>query len=331
MKYLVTGGCGFIGSNFIIRCLEKFKDAEIINVDALKIGSNVLNLKEIKNPKYKFVKGDICDKKLMSKLIPKVDCVINFAAESHVDRSIANSKPFVKTNILGVHNILEILRKNSKIKFIQISTDEIFGEKLRGKNKENDEPNPSNPYSATKAAAEMLVKAYARTYDLDTTITRSVNNYGLRQFPEKLIPKTIISVLKNQSIPIHGNGKAKRQWIHVFDNCDAILEIISNSKNNKIYHIEGNYEENNLTLVKRILDIMNADQKLIKFVKDRPGQDRRYSITSSLSKKEFKFVPKINPNEGLKNTINWYLKNGGKRFNLKKSKIQIHGLNKKLT
>ena len=309
MKYLVTGGCGFIGSNFIIRCLEKYNDAKIINVDALKIGSNVLSLKGLKNSKYKFVKGNICNKKLMSKLIPEVDYIINFAAESHVDRSIDNPKPFIQTNILGVNNILEILRDNHKIKFVQISTDEIFGEKLKGENKENDEPNPSNPYSATKAAAEMLVKAYTRTYDLDTIITRSVNNYGPRHFPEKLIPKTIISVLKNQSIPIHGEGKAKRQWIHVFDNCDAIMKIIANSKNNKVYHIAGNYEENNLTLVRKIVKMMGADTKLIKFVKDRPGQDRRYAITSSLSKKEFNFIPKISPNKGLEQTINWYLKN----------------------
>jgi dTDP-glucose 4,6-dehydratase len=309
MKLLVTGGCGFIGSNFILRCFEKENDISIINVDALKDGSNLANLKNCNNKLYSFVKGDINNKKLMEKLIQKVDCIINFAAESHVDRSIENSIPFIKSNILGVHNILEILKKYKKVKFLQISTDEVFGEILHGKFSEDAAMNPSNPYAATKASAEMLVKAYSRTYNLDTIITRSVNNYGPRQFPEKLIPKTIISIIKNKKIPIHGNGKAKRQWIHVNDNCDAIFKIIKKWKHGQIYNIPGNYESSNLKLVQKILKSMNGSENLINFVSDRPGQDRRYGIESNFLKNNSKFKPKIDSKEGIESTISWYIEN----------------------
>ncbi len=309
MKLLVTGGCGFIGSNFILRCFERENDLLIINVDALKNGSNISNLKNCKNKNYSFVKGDITNKKLMEKLIKKVDYVINFAAESHVDRSIENSTPFIKSNILGVHNILEILKKHNKVRFLQISTDEVFGEILHGRFSEDSALNPSNPYSATKASAEMLVKAYSRTYDLDAIITRSVNNYGPRQFPEKLIPKTIISIIKNKMIPIHGNGKAKRQWIHVNDNCDMILKIINKWKKGQIYNIPGNYESSNLKLVEKILEFMNGSNNLINFVADRPGQDRRYGIRSNVFKNNSGFKPKIDPMEGIESTISWYVEN----------------------
>ena len=309
MKILVTGGCGFIGSNFILRCFEKEKNIKIINIDAIKSGSNLANLGKINGKNYTFVKGDINDKNLMRKLIPKVDYVINFAAESHVDRSIKDSQPFIHSNILGVYTILEILRKHKQVKFLQISTDEVYGEILNGAFYETDKLNPSNPYAATKASAEMLVNSYARTYDLDTVITRSVNNYGPRQFPEKLIPKTIISAIKNKQIPIHGKGKAKRQWIHVNDNCDAILAILDNWKKNSIYNIPGNYESTNIELVQKILKKMNKSKKLIKFVPDRPGQDRRYSIKSKKFKKDTIFVPKIKSNNGLDQTISWYQEN----------------------
>ena len=309
MKLLVTGGCGFIGSNFILRCFEKEKNIKIINIDALKFGSNKQNLASIKNENYSFVKGDINNKKIMEKLIDKVDCIINFAAESHVDRSIENSEPFIKSNILGVHTILEILKSKKNIKFLQISTDEVYGEILKGSFIENGRLNPSNPYSATKASAEMLVRSYARTYDLNTIITRSVNNYGSRQFPEKLIPKTIISILKGKQIPLHGKGLAKRQWIHVQDNCDAILKIIHYWKSGSTYNIPGNFEFNNLSLVKSILKFMNAPEKFIKYVPDRPGQDRRYGIKSNILKKETGFKPCIDYKVGIKSTITWYKKN----------------------
>ena len=309
MKLLVTGGCGFIGSNFILRCFEKEKNIKIINIDALKSGSNRSNLIGCKNKNYSFIQGDINNKNLMEKLIRKVDYVINFAAESHVDRSIKNSQPFVKSNILGVHTILEILKNHKQIKFLQISTDEVYGEIFHGAFLEKDRLNPSNPYAATKASAEMLVTSFSRTYDLDTMITRSVNNYGPRQFPEKLIPKTIISALKNKKIPLHGNGSAKRQWIHVYDNCDAILKVIDNWKRGTTYNISGNYESSNLKLVQQILKIMKKPKNLIKFVSDRPGQDHRYDIKSTSFKQNTNFDFKISPKNGLESTISWYLDN----------------------
>jgi len=309
MKIVVTGGCGFIGSNFVELCLKKRKDMKIINVDSLTTGSNQKTLRGLKHPNYKFVKGNICDKKLMEKLIEDAKIIINFAAESHVDRSIANSTNFLKSNVQGVHVILEILRKRKNVKFLQISTDEVYGEVLRGKANENRGINPSNPYSATKASAEMFIKSYARTYDLDTIITRSSNNYGPRQFPEKLIPKAVLSALKNVSIPIHGSGSSKRQWIHVSDNCDAILKIIDNWKSGSVYNIGGHYEDTNLNVVKKILKIIGKSEKLLSFVNERPGQDKRYSISSSLIERQLGFKPKIDFSKGLKLTINWYKEN----------------------
>ena len=309
MRYLVTGGCGFIGSNFILKCLEKEKDVRITNIDAMHIGSNSMNLENIRNPNYRFVKGNICNKKLMEKLIENVDCVINFAAESHVDRSIKDAQSFIQSNIIGVHTILGILKNKKKIKFLQISTDEVYGELLKGKNLECDELNPSNPYSATKASAEMLVRSYGRTYNLDTIITRCTNNYGPRQFPEKLIPKTIVSALRNEPIPLHGDGNAKRQWIHVFDHCNALLKILSRWKKSSIYNISANYETTNISLVKKMLKMMNKSENLLTFVPDRPGQDRRYGINSNLIKKDIGFTAKIKLEEGLESTIKWYMSN----------------------
>jgi len=308
MKYLVTGGCGFIGSNFILRCFERERNVRIRNIDAMLTGSHPLNLQNLKNENYTFVKGNICNKRLIEKLIKDVDYVINFAAESHVDRSISDPMPFLHSNIMGVYTILEAIR-GKKIKFLQISTDEIYGEILKGSHFEHDVMNPSNPYSATKAAAEMLIRSYIRTYDIDAIITRSTNNYGPRQFPEKLIPKTIISALNNQSIPLHGDGNAKRQWVHVFDHCDALLAVLHSWKRSAIYNISSNSESTNLELVRKILRIMNKSEDLITFVSDRPGQDRRYAINSSLIKREIGYKPKMKLQEGLNSTIDWYVSN----------------------
>ncbi len=308
MRILVTGGCGFIGSNFILRCFEKFQNISIINLDAMEIGSNSLNLKDLKNSNYKFVKGNICNKKLLENIIPKVDQIVNFAAESHVDRSIIEPKNFVKSNYLGVYNILEVLRKNKKIKLLHISTDEVYGEILKGKHVEKDEMNPSNPYSATKASAETMIRAYSRTYNLNTTITRATNNFGPRQFPEKLIPYTILSALKNKTIQLHGNGSYKRQWIYVNDHCDAIIKILRNWKTSSIYNIAGNNEVSNLNIVKKILKIMNK-KDLISFGPNRPGQDRRYSISGDHLKNKIGFEAKINLDDALNSTIQWYVSN----------------------
>lgn len=310
MKYLVTGGSGFIGSNFIHRVLENNSTTKIINIDAMKTGSNSLNFKNFSNKNYTFVKGNICNKKLMSRLISKVDYVINFAAESHVDRSISNSTSFLKTNVFGVHNILEILRERKKVRFLQISTDEVYGESLKKNCTEHDELNPSNPYAATKVGAEMLIRSYVRTYGIEAKITRCTNNYGPRQYPEKLIPKTIISAEKNQKIPLHGKGLAKRQWIHVFDHCDALEKIISKWPKSLIYNISGNFETRNLDIVKKILNKMDKKPKdLIMFVPDRPGQDRAYRVNANLIKKDTDFRPKMQFKKSLDSTVDWYIKN----------------------
>ena len=309
MKLLVTGGSGFIGSNFIQMCLNSSKKISIINIDAMFVGSNPKNLQNIRSKNYKFVKGNICDQSLIKKLIKKVDWVVNFAAESHVDRSIDDSTAFLKSNVLGVHTVLEELRKNKRVKMLQISTDEVFGDILKGSFYEDDQLTPSNPYAATKAAAEMLVKSYVRTYDLDITITRCVNNYGPHQFPEKLIPKIILFALHDIPIPIHGDGKAIRQWIHVSDHCDAILKILQKNTSHSVYNIPGNYECNNITLVKKILKLMKKSEDLIEFVPDRLGQDKRYAIKSKFLQKDIGFKPKIKFDPGLYSTISWYLNN----------------------
>lgn len=311
MKILVTGGYGFIGSNFIIRYLNSHKKSKIFNIDAMKVGSNSLSLKNIKNQNYHFIKGNICNKKLIEKLIQKVDCVVNFAAESHVDRSIVNPNSFVRTNILGVQNILDAIKRKKSVKFLQISTDEVYGEILKGSFKEYEELDPSNPYSASKGSAELLIRSYARTYDLDVKITRCVNNYGIHQYPEKLIPKAILCALRDEPIPLHGNGKSRRQWIHVFDHCDALIKILSrwNKTKSVIYNIGGNHEASNIDIVKRILELMNKSEHLISFVNDRPGQDKRYAINGNLIKRHIGFKPKIEIENGLKSTVNWYVNN----------------------
>ncbi len=309
MKYLVTGGSGFIGSNFIHRVFEKHPTIQIINIDAMKVGSNPQNFKNFSNKNYTFVKGDICNKILMQKLVKKVDCVINFAAESHVDRSISDSTSFLKSNVFGVHNILEILRERKKVRFLQISTDEVYGESLKKNCLEHDELNPSNPYAATKAAAEMLIRSYVRTYGIQAKITRCTNNFGPRQYPEKLIPKTIISAMKNKKIPLHGKGLAKRQWIHVFDHCDALEKIISKWPKSLIYNISGNFETTNLDIVKKILNQMAKPRNLIMFVPDRPGQDRGYRVNANLIKKDTGFQPVMQPKKSLESTVDWYMQN----------------------
>jgi dTDP-glucose 4,6-dehydratase len=309
MKLLVTGGLGFIGSNFILQVLKNYPKFKIINVDAELEGSNPLNLKELKNNRnYKYVKGNITDKKLVDKLVSKADAVINFAAESHVDRSISDPLPFINSNIYGVYTILESVRKYKK-KLIQISTDEVFGSLLKGSANENFPFNPSSPYSASKAAAEMLVKSYTTTYDCDALITRCTNNYGPRQSPEKLIPKVIILAEKNKKIPIYGTGKNIRDWIFVLDHCDAILKVFFKGKSGESYNIAGLNELDNMTIVKKILKILGKSEDLIYLAADRPGHDFRYSLDSSKIYKTLHWEPSHNFEMGLEHTINWYIEN----------------------
>ena len=281
MKLLVTGGLGFIGSNFIIHVLKKFDDIEVINLDAELDGSNHDNLKDFDNlERYKFVKGNITDRNLVDELISQSDCIVNFAAESHVDRSIADPNPFLISNFRGVFTILEVL-KNRKKKFIQISTDEVFGTIKDGSATEFTRFNPSSPYAATKAAAELLINSYVVTYGIDSIITRCTNNYGPRQFFEKLIPKTISLSSDDKTIPIYGNGKSIRDWIHVEDHCEAIMSVLRNGVSGETYNISASNEIDNLKVVKSILKILGKSEELLRFGQSRPGEDTRYSLDST--------------------------------------------------
>ena len=309
MKLLVTGGLGFIGSNFILNILQNNKEIQITNVDAKFYGSNYANLSTVQNSKnYEFVLGNINDHDLMNKLISKSDMVINFAAESHVDRSIENAKPFMDSNIMGVFNMLEIIRKNKK-KMLHVSTDEVFGSLEYNSADENYKLNPSSPYASSKAAAELLINSYIVTYDCDILITRCTNNFGPMQFPEKLIPKVIILAAQNKKIPVYGNGKNIRDWIFVSDHCNAIMKVLLKGKKGKSYNISAHNEVDNLTIIKQILEIMNKPSDQIEFIEDRPGHDFRYSLDSSKIRNETDWSPKTEFHEGLKKTVEWYLQN----------------------
>ncbi len=310
MHYLITGGLGFIGTNFIRYLLDKKQDIEITNIDKISYGANSNNLKELETQgNYRFIKGDICDRELVKKSLEDIDAIVNFAAESHVDRSIADAWPFFKSNTEGVLNILEILRnKDMKIKFIQIGTDESYGDILDGTFREDDRLKPSSPYAASKASADMLCLAYQRTYDLNIIITRCTNNFGPFQFPEKLIPKTIIRAHQNLKIPVYGSGKNVRDWIFVTDHCSAIDTILNNGEPGEIYNISSGNEVENIKVVETILQSMQKPTELIEFVEDRPGHDIRYSLNSTKLRNELNWKPNHKFNDALKKTVEWYLK-----------------------
>ena len=309
MRLLVTGGLGFIGSNFILKTLDENKDIEIVNIDAQLDGSNIKNLQNLKNShNYEFVKGNITNKKFMEEQIEKCDAVVNFAAQSFVDRSINDANPFLVSNIRGAFTILDIITKQKK-RMIQISTDEVFGSLSEGTADEKSKFNPSSPYAATKAAAELIINSYSVTYGSDVIITRCTNNYGPRQFAEKLIPKTIILANQNHKIPIYGNGSNIRDWIYVDDHCDAVSLVLFNGVSGKSYNISANNEIDNLTIVKKILNIMDKSEDLIEFVEDRPGHDFRYSMDSKKITSELNWKTKLSFDKGLEKTIQWYLDN----------------------
>ena len=309
MKVLVTGGMGFIGCNFIRYMFTKYDDIEITNLDRLSMGSNPANLKDIKTDKrYQFVKGDIVNKKLVIDLVGKADIVVNIAAETHVDRSIAEPWPFLHSNTIGAVTLFEATRRHGK-RILHISTDEIYGDILKGSFKEDDKLKPSSPYSASKAAADLFAQAYNRTYNLDMIIARCTNNYGPYQYPEKLIPKTIIRATLNLPIPIYGTGTNIRDWIYVQDFCQALDTIFKKGKPGEIYNISANNELKNIEVAKTILKIMNKPENLITFVEDRPGHDIRYSLDSSKIRTELNWKPKHNFEEALKQTVDWYINN----------------------
>jgi len=309
MKVLVTGGLGFIGTNFIIHTLKNYEDYSIVNLDAELVGSNHKSLEDFKNSNnYKFVKGNITDHILMEKLIDESDVIINFAAESHVDRSISNAKPFIDSNIIGVFTILEIL-KNQKKRLVHISTDEVFGSLETESADENFRFNPSSPYSASKASSELLINSYVTTYDIDAVITRCTNNYGPRQFLEKLIPKAIILAAHDIPIPVYNGGKGIRDWIFVDDHCNAIMKVLHQGKKGESYNISASNEIDVSTIIKKILSIMEKNTSNYELSEDRPGHDFRYSLDSSKIRNELGWSPKVSFEEGLQTTIEWYLKN----------------------
>lgn len=312
MKLLVTGGAGFIGSNFVLYMLQQYPEYEIINVDSLTYAGNLENLKSVENnPKHTFVKADIMDPKAMDDLVSRgVDVIVNFAAESHVDRSILEPDVFVKTNVLGTQVLLDIARKYEITKFVQVSTDEVYGTLGEtGLFMETTPLEPNSPYSASKAGGDLLVRAYHETFGLPVNITRCSNNYGPYQFPEKLIPLMISKALADEPLPIYGDGLNVRDWLYVEDHCSAIDLVIHKGKNGEVYNIGGHNERTNLQIVQTILEQLGKPESLITFVKDRPGHDRRYGIDPTKIMNELGWKPKHNFETGIKETIEWYLQN----------------------
>lgn len=312
MKILITGGAGFIGGNFVNYMVQKYPSYQIINLDALTYAGNLENVKEVENePNYRFVKGDITDKNLIESLfVEGIDAVVNFAAESHVDRSISDPGIFIKTNVQGTQVLLDAAKKYGVKKYIQISTDEVYGTLGEtGYFTETTPLAPNSPYSASKAGADLLVRAYHETYGLPVNITRCSNNYGPYQFPEKLIPLMIINALNDQPLPVYGDGLNVRDWLHVEDHCSAIDLVLHRGRNGEVYNIGGNNERTNIEVVKTILRYLNKPDSLITFVEDRLGHDRRYAIDATKIRKELGWQPKYTFEEGLKKTIDWYLEN----------------------
>ncbi|MGF7399131.1 dTDP-glucose 4,6-dehydratase [Thermoanaerobacterium thermosaccharolyticum] len=312
MKVLVTGGAGFIGSNFIKYMLEKHKDYKIINLDKLTYAGNLENLKDVENnANYTFVKGDITDRKIVEKIFSDgIDYVVNFAAESHVDRSIEDPGIFLKTNVLGTQVLLDAAKKYGVQKYLQVSTDEVYGSLGEtGYFTEQTSLSPNSPYSASKASADLLVRAYHHTFGLPVNITRCSNNYGPYQFPEKLIPLMIINALHGKELPVYGDGLNVRDWLYVEDHCRAIDLVLHKGKIGEVYNVGGNNEKANIEIVRLILKELGKSESLIKYVKDRPGHDRRYAIDSTKIQKELGWKPIYNFDEGMKKTIRWYLDN----------------------
>ena len=330
-KILVTGGLGFIGSNLIEKLLKE--NFHVINIDKVSYSSNFYNTKDFAHNKfYKFVKCDINNYKKIQKLLNKYKpiAIFNLAAETHVDRSIESPKNFIKSNILGIFNLLENFKKyiikNKKTKLIHISTDEVFGDVLKNRSKEEDKYKPSSPYAASKAASDHLVYSYFRTFNLPVIITNCSNNYGPRQHPEKLIPKLLYNIKNNKSLPIYGKGKNSREWIYVTDHCEALVKVLKHGKIGEFYNIGSNKNLNNVQICKYLIQIAKKQIKIgskvkIKFVKDRPGHDLRYALNSTKIKKKLNWKPKTRIFDGLKKTFDWYLKNKNYYNSLKKKDI----------
>jgi dTDP-glucose 4,6-dehydratase len=311
MKIFVTGGAGFIGSNFIQYLLGTGKNFVVVNYDKLTYAGNLVNLEPVTdNPNYQFVKGDICDAAAVETAMRGCDAVIHFAAESHVDRSIYEPAPVIQTNVTGTFILLEVARKVSVSRFVHVSTDEVYGDIPPGDFADEEFPiRPSSPYSASKAASDLLVRSYVRTYKFPAVITRSSNNYGPYQFPEKFIPLMITNALGDKPLPVYGDGKQQRDWLHVEDNCRGILSVLERGKIGEVYNIGGLELEENLALVRRILNLTGKPENLVSYVQDRPGHDRRYALDCKKIDTELGWSPAISLEDGLRWTIDWYKNN----------------------
>ena len=311
MRLMVTGGAGFIGSNFVRRVVDGSLSGigSVTVFDKLTYAGTLTNLKNLKSSDYEFIQGDICDSELLNRLLPDFDAIINFAAESHVDRSITRAKDFVITNVLGVQNLLDAAKNASVQTFIQISTDEVYGSIKNGSWPETDPLLPNSPYAASKASGDLLARSYYKTHGMDIRITRCSNNYGPNQFPEKVIPLFVTNLLESKKIPVYGSGLNVRDWLHVDDHCSGIHSALMKGKAGEIYNIGGGLELSNLELTEKILNFMDKNDSEIEYVQDRKGHDLRYSVDWSKAQNEIGYSPKIKFNDGLFATINWYQDN----------------------
>lgn len=311
MRYLITGGAGFIGSHFVHMLLDLDKTVEITNLDLLTYAGNLENLEDLKsNPRHKFVQGDICDREKVEPLMADADVVVHFAAESFVDRSIYGAEAFIRTDIYGTFILLEAARKYNVKKFIHISTDEVYGSRESGSFTEQDSLMPTNPYSASKAGADRLAYSYFKTYGVPIIITRSCNNYGPNQYPEKLIPLFITNAIQNLNLPVYGDGKQVRDWLYVRDHCSALLFLLDRGEPGEVYNISTNQECTNIEITKRILKLLGKPESLIQHVTDRPAHDRRYSLDSSRLQ-SLGWRPEWSLEAGLEDTVKWYETNEG--------------------
>ena len=314
-RIIVTGGCGFIGSNFVVHLLATDPNLSIVNIDALTYAGNLENLASVADdPRYEFRRGDICDREFVDDVVGSgtVDAIVNFAAESHVDRSILDSGPFIQTNIIGTQVLLDAARKHEIPRYVQVSTDEVYGSLGdEGFFTEETPLAPNSPYSASKTAADLLVRSYCHTFGFPGIITRCSNNYGPRQFPEKLLPLFISNLMKDEPVPVYGKGENVRDWIHVLDHCRGIEAALRNGEPGEVYNFGGNCEMQNIALTKLLLKLLGKPESLIRYVEDRPGHDLRYAIDCSKAERELGWQPQIDFETGLNETIVWYQEHGG--------------------
>lgn len=310
-KILVTGCAGFIGSHFLKMILKEKSDVHVTHLDALTYAGNLESIKDVLNhPNHKFIKGDVQDAQLCEDLVASVDTVVHFAAESHVDRSIDGPRAFINTNIIGTFNLLEAARKNKNLRYLQISTDEVYGTLPEtGKFSEDTALQPNSPYSSSKAAADLLVRSYHHTFGLNAITTRCSNNYGPYQFPEKLIPVMVLNAKSDKPLPVYGNGLNIRDWIHVSDHSRGVWAALTKGRAGEVYNLGSDNEWTNIDIVRAILKHLGKPESLIKFVKDRPGHDLRYAIDAEKSKRELNWKAEVNFQKGLPETIDWYLSN----------------------